>query len=54
MATDGRFSLVWGPDDKLSFNTIVPEYSPDEKRQLIDSHEEKCVNLIKKADSIDV
>jgi len=54
MATDGRFSLVWGPDDKLSFHTIVPEYSNNEKRQLIDSYGEKCINLREKADSIDI
>ena len=54
MATDGKFSLIWGPDDNLSFNTIVPEYSTDEKRQLIDSYEQKCINLKTKADSIDV
>jgi hypothetical protein len=54
MATDGKFSLVWGPDNHLSFHTSVPEYSVDEKRQLIDSYEEKCVKLREKADSIDV
>jgi hypothetical protein len=54
MATDGKFSLVWGPGNHLSFQTIVPEYSVDEKRQLIDSYEEKCANLREKADSIDV
>jgi hypothetical protein len=54
MATDGRFSLVWGPDERLTFHTIVPEYSADEKRQLIDSYENKCLTLKEKADSIDV
>ncbi|MBU4233079.1 MAG: HNH endonuclease [Desulfobacterales bacterium] len=46
MAIDGKFSLVWGPDDDFSYNTIVPEYSIDEKNQLIDSYEEKCMYLI--------
>lgn len=54
MATDGKFSLIWGPDDNLSFHTIAPEYSADEKRQLIDSYEGKCITLKNKADSIDV
>jgi hypothetical protein len=54
MATDGKFSLIWGPDDNLSFHTIAPEYSADEKKQLIDSYEEKCIVLKNKADSIDV
>jgi hypothetical protein len=54
MATDGRFSLIWGPDDNLSFHTIAPEYSTDEKRQLIDSYEERCIIFKNKADSIDV
>ena len=54
MATDGKFSLIWGPDNNLSFHTISPEYSADEKRQLIDSYEEKCIILKNKADSIDV
>ena len=54
MGTDGKFSLIWGPDDNLSFHTIVPEYSTDEKRQLINSYEKKCINLQTKADSIDI
>ncbi len=54
MATDSKFSLIWGPDDNLSFHTIVPEYSVDEKRQLIDSYEEKCITFKKMADSIDI
>jgi hypothetical protein len=54
MATEGKFSLIWGPDDNFSWHTIIPEYSTDEKRQLIDSYEEKWINLKKKADSINV
>ncbi|MEK7850261.1 MAG: hypothetical protein AAB275_00120, partial [Deltaproteobacteria bacterium] len=54
MATDGKFSLVWGPDDNLSFHTIAPEYSEDEKKQLISLYEEKCRELKTKAASIDV
>ena len=54
MATDGKFSLNGGLTDNFSFYTIVPEYSTDEKRQLIDSYEQKCINLKTKADSIDV
>jgi len=54
MATEGKFSLIWGPDDDFSWHTIIPEYSTDEKRQLIDSYEEKWISLKKKADSINV
>ena len=54
MATDGKFSLMMGLSDKFSFSTIVPEYSTDEKGQLIDSYEQKCINLKTKADSINV
>ena len=54
MATDGKFSLNGGLTDNFSSYTIVPEYSTDEKRQLIDSYEQKCINLKTKADSIDV
>ncbi len=54
MATQGKFSLVYGPDEYLSFQTIIPEYSHDEKRQLIDSYKEKCATLKKMADSVDV
>lgn len=54
LATDGKFSLVWGPDDNLSFHTIAPEYSEDEKKQLISLYEEKCRELKTKAASIDV
>lgn len=54
MATEGKFSLISGPDDNLSFQIIVPEYSADEKRQLIYSLEEKCTILKDQADSIDV
>lgn len=31
MATQGKFSLVHGPDERLSFQTTIPEYSADEK-----------------------
>ena len=54
MATYGKFSLIWGPDDNFAYHTIVPEYSTDEKKQLIDSYEQICVTLKTKADSIDV
>jgi hypothetical protein len=54
MATDGKFSLIGGPDNKLSFYTSIPEYSIDEKRQLIDSYEDKCIDFKNKADLIDV
>ena len=54
MATDGKFSLMMGLSDKFSFSTIVPEYSTDEKGQLIHSYEQKCINFQTKADSIDV
>lgn len=54
MATDGKFSLIGGPDNNLFFYTSVPEYSIDEKGQLIDSYEEKCIGLKNKADSIDI
>jgi hypothetical protein len=52
MAIDGKFSL--GEFDGIYVYTIVPEYSADEKSQLIDSYEEKCINLREKADSINV
>ncbi|MCF8054796.1 MAG: HNH endonuclease [Deltaproteobacteria bacterium] len=52
MATDGKFSMVWGPDDTFSWRTVVPEYSEAEKSQLIDSYEQKCSNLMNKATSI--
>jgi hypothetical protein len=54
MATDGKFSLIGGPDNNLFFYTSVPEYSIGEKEQLIDSYEEKCISLKNKADSIDI
>ena len=32
MATNGKFSIVIGPDDDLMYRTVVPEYSIDEKK----------------------
>jgi hypothetical protein len=52
MAIDGKFSLV--SLDGLYVHTDVPEYSADEKMQLIDSFEEKCISLKSKADAIEV
>jgi hypothetical protein len=54
MATNGRFSLVVGPDDRLSLNTMVYEYSSDEKVQLVKSHEERYIHFRKKADAIGI
>jgi hypothetical protein len=41
MAINGKFSLVWGPDEDWNYNTIVPEYSIGDKKQLIDSYMDK-------------
>lgn len=54
IATNGKFSLIWGPDDNLAFHTIVYEYSNEERKQLIDSYEEKYIDLKKKADAIEI
>ncbi len=54
MITDGKFSLIWGPDENLSYRIMVPEYSSDEKQILIKSHEEKSNKMRDKANSIEV
>jgi hypothetical protein len=54
MVTDGKFSIIWGPDEDFSFRIMVPEYSSDEKKILIKSHEEKSNNMREKANSIEI
>src|SRR4030042_3055238 len=54
MATKGKFFIVIGPDDNLSYQTVVPEYSIDQKKELIDSFEDKCRDLANRAASIDI
>ena len=54
MAIEGKFSLNSGPGDNFSFHTFVPEYSADEKENLINSYEKHCDKLKKEAHSIDI
>jgi len=54
MAIEGKFSLNSGLCDNFSFHTFVPEYSADEKENLINSYEKHCDKLKKEAHSIDI
>ena len=54
MITDGKLSIIWGFDENLCIRLIVPEYSLNEKKTLIESHEERSNNMRNKADSIKI
>ncbi len=54
MAINGKFSLVVGPDDHLSFQVIVYEFSSDEKSQLVNLYEVRYIELRKEADAIEI
>jgi len=48
-ATNGKFSVVSGPDMELTFHTIVLEYTNEDKKILIESYEDKLCELDKEA-----
>ncbi len=46
-ALEGKFSLLYGPDENLVFNTSIPEFTEEEKKSMPAGYDEKWDERIK-------